>query len=59
MRIGWLANEDNFERALSLRNSPHLPTTHAMRMCGIREDFAKQRNGGGSREKDLLHSVAS
>jgi hypothetical protein len=28
MRIGWLVNEHNFGRALSLRNGPHLPTTH-------------------------------
>jgi hypothetical protein len=27
MRIGWLANENHFERAMSLRNGSHLPTT--------------------------------
>jgi hypothetical protein len=52
MRIGWLVNEDNFERALSLRNGPHLPTTHCA--CAEFEDFAKQRNSGGGREKDLF-----
>jgi hypothetical protein len=35
---------DNLERAMSLRNVLHLP------------DFAKQHNGGGSREKDLYHT---
>jgi hypothetical protein len=37
--------------ALSLRNGPHLPTTQ----CAFAEfeDFAKQCNGGGGREKDL------
>jgi hypothetical protein len=38
MRIGWLVNEDNFERALSLRNGPHLPTTQCA--CAEFEDFA-------------------
>jgi hypothetical protein len=48
MRIGWLVNENNFERVMSLRNGSHLPTTQCA--CA---DFAKQRNGGGAREKDL------
>jgi hypothetical protein len=48
---GGLVNEDNFERAMSLRNRPHLPTTQC---TGAEfEDFAMQRNGGGGREKDL------
>jgi hypothetical protein len=51
MCIGCLVNEANFERALSLRNGPHLPTTQCA--CAEFEDFAKQRNGGGGREKDL------
>jgi hypothetical protein len=50
MRIGWLVNEDNFERAMSLRNYPHLPTTQCA--CEHFGDFAKERNGGGGREKD-------
>jgi hypothetical protein len=45
MRIGW------FERALSLRNGSHLPTTQCA--CAEFEDFAKQRNGCSGREKDL------
>jgi hypothetical protein len=53
MRIGWLVNEDNFERAMSLRNGSHLPTTTQCARAEF-EDFAKQRNGGGGREKDLL-----
>jgi hypothetical protein len=55
MRIGWLVNEDNLDRALSLRNGSHLPTTQ----CACMEfgDFAKQRNGGGGREKDLLSVI--
>jgi hypothetical protein len=50
--LGGLVNEDNFERAMSLRNGSHLPTTHCT--CAEFEDFAKQCNGGGGREKDLL-----
>jgi hypothetical protein len=46
-----LVNEDNFETAMSLRNGPHLPTTQCA--CAEFKDFAKQRNGGGGREKDL------
>jgi hypothetical protein len=53
MRFGWLINEDNFERAMSLRNGPHLPTTTQC-ACADFGDFAKQRNCGGAREKDLL-----
>jgi hypothetical protein len=49
-RIGWLVNEDNFERVMSLRNGSHLPTTQCA--CVEFEDFAKQRNGGGGHEKD-------
>jgi hypothetical protein len=49
--IGWLVNEDNFERALSLQNGPHLPTTQCA--CADFEYFAEKRNGGGGREKDL------
>jgi hypothetical protein len=41
---------DNLERVLSLRNVLHLPTTQCA--CADFGDFAKQRNGGGSREKD-------
>jgi hypothetical protein len=41
----------HFERALSLRNGSHFPTTQCARADF--EDFATQRNGGGSREKDL------
>jgi hypothetical protein len=53
MRIGWLVNEDNFERALSLRNGHHLPTTQ----CAFAEfeDFSKQRNGGGGGREDDLY----
>jgi hypothetical protein len=50
MRIGWL---DNFERAMSLRNCPHLPTTQGQYACADFGDFAKQRNGDSGREKDL------
>jgi hypothetical protein len=46
--------DDNLERALSLRNVLHLPTTQCA--CADFGDFAKRRNnGGGSREKDLLN----
>jgi hypothetical protein len=55
MCIGWLVNEDNFERALSLREGPDLPTTQCA--CVEFKDFAKQRNGGGGREKDLYYIV--
>jgi hypothetical protein len=49
MRIGRLVNENNFERAMSLRNGSRLPTTQ----CAC-VDFAMQRNGGGGGcEKDL------
>jgi hypothetical protein len=41
---------DNLERALSLRNVLHLPTTQCA--CEDFWNFAKQRNGGGSREQD-------
>jgi hypothetical protein len=51
MRIGWLANENHFERAMSLRNGSHLPTTQCA--CADFVDFAMQRNGGRVREKDL------
>jgi hypothetical protein len=52
MRIGWLVNENHFERAMLLRNGSHLPTTQ----CAC-VDFAMQRNGSRGREKDLLHSL--
>jgi hypothetical protein len=35
--------------ALSLRNGPHLPATQCA--CAEFKDFAKQRSGGGGREK--------
>jgi hypothetical protein len=42
----WVVGKcDNLERALSLRNVLHLPTTK----CAC----AKQRNGSSGREKDL------
>jgi hypothetical protein len=41
----------HFERAMSLRNGSHLPTTQCA--CADFVDFATQRNGGGGREKDL------
>jgi hypothetical protein len=50
------AHQDNFERALLLRNAPHLPTTQCA-ACAKFEDFAKQRNGGGGREKDLYRPI--
>jgi hypothetical protein len=38
------------------RNGSHLPTTQCA--CADFGDFAKQRNGCGGREKDLLrHSI--
>jgi hypothetical protein len=40
---------------MSLRNGSHLPTTQCA--CADFVDFAKQRNGGRGREKDLLLSV--
>jgi hypothetical protein len=46
-----LVNADNFKGAMSLRNGLQLPTTQCT--CAEFEDFAKQCNGGGSREKDL------
>jgi hypothetical protein len=55
MRIGWLVNEDNFERAMSLRNGPHFPTTQSA--CVEFEDFARQRNGGSGHEKDQLTPI--
>jgi hypothetical protein len=51
MRIGWLVNENDFERAMSLRNGSHLPTIQCA--CADFVDFAMQCNGGGGREKDL------
>jgi hypothetical protein len=36
---------------MPFRNCPHLPTTQCA--CAEIEDFAKQRNGGSGREKDL------
>jgi hypothetical protein len=53
MRIVWFVDDDNFKREMSFRNGPHLPTTQCA--CAEFEDFAKQCNGGGGREKDLLH----
>jgi hypothetical protein len=41
---------------MSLQNGLHLPTTQCA--CAEFEDFAKQRNGGSGREKDLLVSVS-
>jgi hypothetical protein len=41
----------DFERAMSLRNGPHLPTTQCA--CAELKDFAKQCSGSGSREKVL------
>jgi hypothetical protein len=55
MGIGWLVNENHFEREMSLRNGAHLPTTQCA--CADFMDFAMQRNGGG-REKDLLLDLA-
>jgi hypothetical protein len=50
----WLVGKcDNLERALSLQNVLHLPTTQCA--CADFRDFAKQRNGSDSREKDLYH----
>jgi hypothetical protein len=47
---------DNMERTMSLlRNVLHLPTTQCA--CVNFRDFAKQRNGGRSREKDLKSCV--
>jgi hypothetical protein len=55
MRIGWLVNKNhNFEKAMSLRNGSHLPTTQCA--CADFGDFAKQRNGCRGREKDLYPS---
>jgi hypothetical protein len=51
MRIGWSVNEDNFEKAMSFGNGVHLPTTQCA--CAESEDFTRQSNGGGGREKDL------
>jgi hypothetical protein len=53
MRIVWLVNENHFERAMSLRNGSHLPTTQCAWADFV--DFATQRNGGGGggRENDL------
>jgi hypothetical protein len=50
MHIGWLVNENHFERAMSLRNGPYLPTTQCA--CADFVDFAMQHNGGGGRKKD-------
>jgi hypothetical protein len=49
--IGWLVNEDHFVTTTPCRNCPHLPTTQCT--CADFGDFAKERNGGGGREKDL------
>jgi hypothetical protein len=35
LRIEWLVNEDNFERAMSLQNGPAF-TNDPMCMCGVR-----------------------
>jgi hypothetical protein len=43
--------EYHFERAMSLRNGSHLPTTQCA--CADFVDFATQRNGGRGCEKDL------
>jgi hypothetical protein len=52
----WVVGKcDNLERAMSLQNVLHLPTTQCT--CADFWDFAKQRNGGGSREKDLLMKI--
>jgi hypothetical protein len=55
MRIGWLVNNDHFMTTSPFRNCPHLPTTQCA--CADFGDFAKQRNGGGGREKDLLQAI--
>jgi hypothetical protein len=48
----WVVgNEDHFVTTTPFRNCPHLPTTQCA--CANFWDFAKQRNGGGGREKDL------
>jgi hypothetical protein len=52
MRIGWLVNEGHFVTTSPFRNSPYLPTTQCA--CADFGDFAKQRNGGGGREKDTV-----
>jgi hypothetical protein len=45
----------NLERALSLQNVLHLPTTQCA--CADFCNFAKQRNGGSGHEKDLLFKL--
>jgi hypothetical protein len=57
MRIGWLVNENHYERAMSLRNGSHFPTTQCT--CVDFEDFAAQCNGGSNRETDLYHDLRS
>jgi hypothetical protein len=52
MRIGWLANAEHFITTTPFPKS-HIyqpPNVH-VQISGI---FAKQRNGGSGREKDLL-----
>jgi hypothetical protein len=51
-RIGWLVNEDHFVTTSPFRTGSHLPTTQCE--CADFGDFAKQRNGDGGHEKDLL-----
>jgi hypothetical protein len=51
MRIGQLVNENHFVTTTYFRNGSHLPTTQCA--CA---DFTTQRNGGGSREKDLYEN---
>jgi hypothetical protein len=53
MRIGLFVNEDHFVTTTPFRNCRHLPTTQCA--CADFWDFAKQRNGSGGREKDLLN----
>jgi hypothetical protein len=54
--VHWVVGKSvHLERALSLRNVLHLPTTQCA--CGDFGDFAEQRNGGGSSEKDLCSFI--
>jgi hypothetical protein len=56
MRIGWLVlNSVDFEWVMSLQNCLNLPATQCA--CVEFKDFASQRNGGGSREKDLSLAI--
>jgi hypothetical protein len=50
MRIGWLVNADHFVTTSPFRN---LPATQ--RACAEFQNFAEQRNGGGIREKYIIH----